>query len=132
MPRHEQIPGTTAEWLARARADLAMAKAPLPEGAVYEALCFHAQQATEKAIKAVFRSRHQGFEYTYNIGHLLHGLERLGLLLPQGIEDSVQLTDYASRTNYPGTGEPVSREEYEHAVDLAERVVHWATTVIER
>lgn len=39
-------------WLARAKGDLALASAPLPPGAFYEDLCFHAQQAAEKAIKA--------------------------------------------------------------------------------
>jgi HEPN domain-containing protein len=35
-------------WLRYALADLAMAESPLPKGAMYEILCFHAQQAAEK------------------------------------------------------------------------------------
>lgn len=79
MPEHDEIPGTPAEWLARARADLAMAKIQLPAGARYESLCFHAQQAAEKAIKAVCRARRHGFRYTHDIDHLLDGIERLGI-----------------------------------------------------
>jgi hypothetical protein len=38
----------------RAKGDLALARAPLPEGGFYEDLCFHAQQAAEKALKSVY------------------------------------------------------------------------------
>jgi HEPN domain-containing protein len=40
------------EWINRARSDLALARAK-PEGVYLEDLCFHAQQAAEKAIKAL-------------------------------------------------------------------------------
>jgi len=40
-------------WLENARADLALARSPLPLGGLYEHLCFHAQQAAEKSLKAV-------------------------------------------------------------------------------
>ncbi|HVT02768.1 MAG TPA: HEPN domain-containing protein [Thermoanaerobaculia bacterium] len=53
MPRDRATPGSAEDWLARARSDLAIARSPLPEGAFLEDLCFHAQQAAEKALKAV-------------------------------------------------------------------------------
>ena len=53
-------PGTPKDWLARAQGDLALAQISLPEGAYYEDLCFHAQQAAEKAIKAVYRHNNSG------------------------------------------------------------------------
>jgi len=61
MPCHKDIPGSAADWLARAKSDLAIAKAPLPQGAIYEDLCFHAQQAAEKALKAVYQ--HHGWPF---------------------------------------------------------------------
>jgi HEPN domain-containing protein len=36
---------------------LALAAVSVPPGAVYEDLCFHAQQAAEKALKAVYVQR---------------------------------------------------------------------------
>ncbi len=45
MRRTSSIPGSPGDWLTRAKADLALAKAPLPAGGLYEDLCFHAQQA---------------------------------------------------------------------------------------
>jgi HEPN domain-containing protein len=49
MPRESVIPGSPSDWLRRARSDLALAKMPLPDGALYEDLCFHAQQAGRKS-----------------------------------------------------------------------------------
>ncbi|MBF0098159.1 MAG: HEPN domain-containing protein [Magnetococcales bacterium] len=61
MPPDKPIPGTPLEWLQRARGDLALARVVLPEGGFYADLCFHAQQAAEKAVKAIFRFRNKGF-----------------------------------------------------------------------
>ncbi len=51
MP-HRFPPDSPLEWLNRARSDLELARSLKPD--VYlEDLCFHAQQAAEKAIKAL-------------------------------------------------------------------------------
>jgi HEPN domain-containing protein len=42
-----------ARWLAYAESDLAVAHGVDRPGVILETLCFHAQQAAEKAIKAV-------------------------------------------------------------------------------
>jgi HEPN domain-containing protein len=49
-------PGSPEEWLRYAQSDLKLASITLPSGVLLEALCFHAQQAAEKAIKAVLIS----------------------------------------------------------------------------
>ena len=54
MRRHES--GTPAEWMKFAHADLVMARTPIPD-IMFEMQCFHAQQAAEKAIKAVLIQR---------------------------------------------------------------------------
>ena len=98
MSHERPIPGSPADWLARARGDLAIARAPLPEGAFYEDLCFHAQQAAEKAIKAVYRANDLAFRYTHDVEDLLDGLKRMGLSVPQDVEDAVDLTGFAWET----------------------------------
>ena len=50
MSRDPRSPST---WLAYAKSDLAMARFPAVPPVRLESLCFHAQQAAEKAIKAV-------------------------------------------------------------------------------
>ena len=63
-------PDDPREWLNRARSNLAMAKNRVP-GAYLEDLCFQAQQAAEKAVKAVMISRNIDFPYVHNLALLL-------------------------------------------------------------
>lgn len=127
-PGNRSIPGSAEDWLARAKADLALAKIPLPAGALYEDLCFHAQQAAEKALKAVYQRHGWRFRYVHDLQELLAGLREKGLDIPDNLEEAATLTIYAFGFRHPGLEEPVTREEYELAVTLAERVVQWAAS----
>lgn len=88
MSEKDPVPGSSEDWLRRARADLALARAPLPEGALFEDLCFHAQQAAEKAIKAVYIYHGARFRYTHDIAELLTGLMRMGLSFPDEVKEA--------------------------------------------
>lgn len=114
----------------RAKGDLALALAPLPEGGFYEDLCFHAQQAAEKAIKAVYLNKGLAFRYIHDLGELLAGLMHHDLVIPQEVIDARVLAVYASESRYPGLAEPVTIEEYREATALASKVVHWAEQMI--
>jgi HEPN domain-containing protein len=126
MPPDKMIPGTPQDWLARAKSDLAFARLPLPEGAFYEELCFHAQQAAEKALKAVYQYYGWIFRYTHDLDELVTGLREKGLAVPSEIDDSIILTSFAWESRYPGLGEPVIEEEYREAIRHAKAVVDWA------
>jgi HEPN domain-containing protein len=130
MPRSTPIPGSAADWLARAKGDLALARVSLPEGGFYEDLCFHAQQAAEKALKAVHVSRGWPFRYIHDLEELIVGLQHHGLAVPEEILTSVILTSYASEARYPGIGDPVTKEEHAEAIALAEAVLRWTTGII--
>lgn len=132
MPQDRQTPGSPQDWLARAKGDLALALAPLPEGAFYEDLCFHAQQAAEKAIKAVYQKRQLAFRYTHDLGERFAGLKEEGLSIPPEVEDTQILAAYASEYRYPSLAEPVTTEEYHEATKLAKKVVRWAEEIITR
>src|SRR5271157_3171165 len=56
MARKRYPPTDPREWLNRARSNLAMAQSD-NTGVVLEDLCYEAQQAAEKAVKAVFIHR---------------------------------------------------------------------------
>ena len=107
-----------------------MAKAPLPNGAFYEDLAFHAQQAAEKASKAVYRAKNLEFRYTHDIGQLLAGLTKRGVLVPEHVQDAVELTDFAWEARYPGLGELLSEAGYRRAVSIAEEVMDWAVRLV--
>jgi HEPN domain-containing protein len=125
MRGQRRSPDNPAEWLGRARSSLSLSAAKTP-GVLYEDLCFQAQQAAEKALKAVFVSRKIPYPYTHDINALLSGLEQHGIAIPEPLWRAVTLTSYASNTRYPGTMAPVTKEEYKGAVRLAQDVLLWA------
>jgi HEPN domain-containing protein/predicted nucleotidyltransferase len=125
-------PGTAGQWIARARADLTLASIPLPEGALYEDLCLHAQQAAEKAIKAVFIHKNWRFQYTHSIADLLADLEGRGLTLPNSVHAAKALTQYVENKRYPepAPGHSVNVAEYRRAIELAAEVLGWAESMV--
>lgn len=132
MPLEDRIPGSAADWLARAKGDLAIASADLPQGAFLEDLCFHAQQAVEKAFKAVYVYKGIAFRYTHDLDELACKLKNNGIDLPSEVMEATILTAYAWEARYPGVTEPVIQEEYEEAVAMASVVVEWADMIISR
>ena len=117
-------PDDPREWLNRARSDLLLAKS-YEEGIYLEDLAFHAQQAAEKAIKALLIRRGIEFPYVHDISELMTLLEGAGEFLPESIRKGETLTRFAVFTRYPGVSPPVSHEEYEEALNLAGEIVQW-------
>jgi HEPN domain-containing protein len=88
-------PGSPADWLRRARSNLALACTPLPPDVLYNELCFHAQQAVEKSIKAVLVERGIEFRKVHSIAYLLGSLPP-DISLPPEAMDAVSLTKLCS------------------------------------
>ena len=118
-----------AAWLRYARGDLALAQVSLPEDSFYELLCFHAQQAVEKALKAVLIINNISYPKTHNIRTLLDLLPK-EIVLPTDVDAATSLTDYAVSGRYPDEVEEVNEEEYQEAVRLAQAVVQWAESIL--
>ena len=74
MLSENAAPGSAEGWLRFARSDLVLASIPRPAGVLPENLCFHAQQAAEKALKAVLLSKGMEVPRTHNIRTLLDRL----------------------------------------------------------
>ena len=120
-----------SEWLKRARSNLERARAEkISDEILYEDLCFDAQQAVEKSLKALLVRLDKPFPKTHSIGMLLKLVEETGVEIPDDINRSKILTDYAVDTRYPGMYEPVSEEEYKEALKLALVVFEWAGKII--
>jgi HEPN domain-containing protein len=124
-------PGSPRQWLEFAESDLRLAELASTDPMIRrEQACFHAQQAAEKAIKAVFVLHGAGFPYTHNIEHLLALAERSGIPLPAAVREAGVLTPYAVGVRYPGLWAPVSDSELEGALRIAGQVVEWARQMI--
>jgi len=119
--------------LNRARSNLAKASIASETDVVYlEDLCFDAQQAAEKAIKAVLIHINVRFPYIHDLAQLLALIEQAGEYVPASVGRAAALSDYAVETRYPGLAEAVTWEEYEEALAIATAVVRWAEAMIGR
>ena len=126
MNQHERFPpDDPREWLNRARSNLALAKNRVPD-AYLEDLCFEAQQAAEKAIKAVMIARKVEFPYVHDLARLLSLLDAVGESIPETVRRAEELTLYATEGRYPGLTNPAVESEYTEALAIAEAVVRWA------
>ena len=130
MQAEHFAPNNPHEWLNRARSNLLRAKSRIP-GVYLEDLCFDAQQAAEKAIKAVLIKKGVDFPYVHDISQLLTLVEETGGEVLEAIRKAEELTPYAVVTRYPGLAEPVTEAHYQEAIESAEAVVQWAEEQIQ-
>lgn len=98
------------QWLIRARSNLDRARAgKIRPTILYEDLCFDCQQAVEKSLKALLIAHDVERPHTHIIAHLLGTLEQNRISVPDDVKSSVDLTEYAVHTRYPGLYEPVTK-----------------------
>lgn len=89
-----------------AREDLAAAKALADAKEVSDSKSgFNAQQAVEKALKAVLARKGEDFPFTHDIALLVELCEDHGLQLPDDLREADRLTPYAATLRY-GVGNP--------------------------
>jgi len=116
-------------WLARAESNLHIARQSRGEGVFLEDLCFEAQQAAEKALKALLIYQSGEYPKVHSFTLLLARLGQF-VTVPDLVREAVELADYAVQTRYPGDYYPVTEEEYRRALELAERVLIWVRSQV--
>jgi HEPN domain-containing protein len=125
-----QVPGSPDEWLTHAESDLHLARLAKDHTEILpEQVCFHAQQAAEKALKAVLLHYKIEFPLIHDIEALLEIVRQGGVSLPSDVAEAGTLTPYAVEARYPGYEEDITPEQVEEAIGLAESVVTWARTI---
>ena len=87
--REEAVRELVAEWIRLARSDLTLACLPEDERISSEILAFHAQQAVEKALKALLVQRQVEFPHTHVIGLLLNLCQTAGYAGIETLADAV-------------------------------------------
>lgn len=88
------------------------------------ALGFHAQQAVEKAIKAVLAARGHDFPRTHDLLLLLQRLETLGVHVPTVVREGRRLTPWAIEYRYGETIDDVL--DRDATIQLVSDVLMWA------
>ena len=129
----EKLPGSPHEWMDHARSDLRLARLAAGDEFVRrEHACFHAQQAAEKAIKAVLLFRETAFPLTHDIEELLEISVKGGASLPDEVQEASLLTPYAVETRYPGFWSEITEADLSEAIRVAEITFAWANETISK
>jgi HEPN domain-containing protein len=106
------------QWADLAQDDFGAAVELFPNGR-WRQVCFHAQQAAEKWIKALLTARQLPIEKTHDLERLVTPLsdaQELGLLR----HDILDLSEYAVDARYPSVDdEPLNELDAKRALDAA-------------
>ena len=130
MSGERKKPKSLELWLKFARSDLHIAETDIPE-VLYEIRCFHAQQAVEKALKAILIASGIEIRKTHRIAEIIHLLPK-DISIPPYVIEAENLTEYAVIVRYPRAIETITREDWLKAVDLAKQVLIWAEKTIKK
>jgi HEPN domain-containing protein len=124
----------SADWIDQARGDLQHAQNDLQDG-FYEWACFSAQQAAEKAVKAVLK-RHRLEAWGHSIVDLLNALPA-HISVPEELYDmAIELDKGYISTRYPDalpSGSPrtrYSKKEAERFINDAQAVVEFCESLL--
>lgn len=112
----------------KAGGDLRAAAALRDAGLDDELVGFHAQQAVEKAAKAVLVLAGVEIPRTHDIERVLTLAERAGHELPAMVAEAGWLTPWAVEFRYDEATSPLDRDS---AVRTAEAVIAWASGVLD-
>ncbi len=120
----DEIPAVR-QWLEKAEHDLITARHTLSlhENCPFDTVCFHAQQCAEKYLKSLLVARTLEIPRTHDLRLLVQRVEQAIInKLDISLENVLPLNRYAVETRYPGDWEPISRQEAEEAVVIAEMI----------
>ena len=135
MPAETDQPGGPETWLRYAVSDLHFACVDASDEIMREGLCFHAQQAAEKAIKAVFQ-RMGAEAWGHSVADLLKELARKQVVGEELADASLELDKAYIPTRYPNahpSGSPRSRytkEEARRLTGYAEKIVQFCSNLL--
>jgi HEPN domain-containing protein/predicted nucleotidyltransferase len=121
-------PNDPHEWLRRARSSALLARCATP-GVDPPDLCFQAQQAAEKAVKAVLVAHGIIAPHTHDLAALLRRLEAPGVDIPTVVADARALTVFAVEARYPGHTR-VESDDYAAALGRMDTVLGWASRLV--
>ena len=126
MPAEPMEAGSARDWLRHARSDSALAGQPKARNVLYAHLCFHAQQAAEKALKAVLVANGVRVPKTHDLAFLMQSLPG-SVTIPPTLIELPALNRYAVLQRYPTEAPAVARRDQLAAVRLAEESIAWAS-----
>lgn len=112
-----------SQWLAKSEEDLLVCGVILgAEITSYDTVGFHAQQAAEKALKALLVRHQVNFRHTHEIYELLALAEPVAAGIHARLAAAETLTPYAVDARYPGPQPPLDKGEATRQTEVARAV----------
>ncbi len=113
-------------WLKKAEKDLVSAQHEMSfPDAVRESICFHSQQAVEKALKAYLVYLDINFTKTHEIGELISNCTKKDKEMASLFKEADNLTDYAVQIRYPDSPAEPSQEDATQALKIAYGILQY-------
>lgn len=123
MPRPEHL-DLAHLLLRKASADLAVTRTLAADADPHdEAIGFHAQQAVEKALKAVLALLELPSPRTHDLTYLVELLDANGITVPAAIAEPEWLSPWAVTTRYDDLDDTLDRQA---AIEAADSAIKWA------
>lgn len=117
--------------LSLAADDELAARSLLPiEGVTDGVLGFHAQQAVEKAMKAVLAVKGVEYPYSHDLNGLLGLCKKTGIDVPHDLSDTGRLSIFAVRLRYDAS--PTAILDRDQALKWAASAIAWARGIVEQ
>jgi HEPN domain-containing protein len=133
-PHRKQIsPGSPEDWLTHAKSDLKIAKIAKEKEDIEildEQICFHAQQAAEKALKSILLFYGIPFPFIHDLTTLVRLIRDNNISMPEELRDVTSLTPYAVEARYPGYLGEITTNDVDEAIDIAKAAITWAESII--
>lgn len=112
------------DFLALAQDDLSAATILIREPHQYHNACFHAQQAAEKALKAVLLGEGIHFSKHHDLERLVDLIRQNDATFPPFTKECAILNEYGVDARYdPRMRDEVDRDEAQEAITLAQSIV---------
>ncbi|MCS7287088.1 MAG: HEPN domain-containing protein [Anaerolineae bacterium] len=124
----------SADWLDQAQGDIALAKSAMG-GGFYDWACFAAQQAAEKAVKAVFQKLRKE-AWGHAVAALLEELSKEIFVPPDLYEKALELDKAYIPTRYPNAhpwGAPrrlYTKAEAQRLIGYAEQILSFCENIL--
>ncbi len=117
--------------LERADDDMRLVRRVVDDADIADAIVgFHAQQAVEKAIKAVLAAREIEYAKTHALGYLIGLVEANGIDAPAAVLDAGELSPWAVDFRYETDDEPAL--DRQATLALIEEIRAWAAATVGR
>lgn len=115
--------------LNKAANDLVAARATLSTGQALDTVCFHAQQAVEKSLKAILALHEIEYPWWHDLGELFELVRPLAPELIPFEDQMFRMTPYAVEARYDEEFEP-SLDEASEAFEVAEEVYRLSSNIV--